>query len=57
MNPRKDVSEMEEISVQKVGTREDSEKQTYEPCTSRERYYELEYDPMRRLGPGGYYAQ
>jgi len=31
---------MEEISVQKVGTREDSEKKTYEPYTSWERDYE-----------------
>ena len=30
------MSEMEEISMQKVGMREDSEKKTYEPYTSRE---------------------
>jgi len=33
------MSEIEEITVQKVGTREDSEKKTYEPYTSRERHY------------------
>jgi hypothetical protein len=55
MRPRKDVSEVEEISMQKVGRREDSEKQTYyeyDPCTSRERYYGLEYELVRRLGLG-----
>ena len=36
----KAISKMEEIRVQKVGTREDSEKKTYEPNTSRERHYE-----------------
>ena len=40
-SPRNDVSEMEETSVQKVGTREDREKKTYEPYTSRERRYAL----------------
>jgi len=30
MSPRKDINEMEDISVQKVGMREDSEKKTYE---------------------------
>jgi len=39
-SPRNDMSEMEEISVQKVGTREDSEKKVYEPYTSRERHCE-----------------
>jgi len=34
------MSEMEEITVHKVGTREDSEKKTYELYTSCERYYE-----------------
>ena len=38
-SPRKIMSEMEDISVQKVGTREYKEKKTYEPYTSRERYY------------------
>jgi hypothetical protein len=52
MRPRKDVSEVEGISMQKVGRREDSEKQTYDPCTSRERYYGLEYELVRRLGLG-----
>ena len=33
------MSEMEEISVQKVGMREDSEKKRYEPNTSWERVY------------------
>ena len=39
-SPTKNRSEMEEISVQKVGMREDSEKKTYEPYTSWERDYE-----------------
>jgi len=34
------MSDMEEISVQKVGMREDSEKKKYESYTSRERYCE-----------------
>jgi hypothetical protein len=38
-SPRKDVSEMEETSAQKVGTREDSEKKTCESYTSWERCY------------------
>jgi len=42
IKPRKDMSEMEEISVHNVGMREDNEKKTYEPYTSRERYYELQ---------------
>jgi hypothetical protein len=36
ISPRKDVSEMEETSVQKVGTRDYREKNTYESYTSRE---------------------
>ena len=43
MSPKKDMSEMEEITVQKVGMREDSEKKTYEPYTSRERSYESQW--------------
>ena len=39
-SPMKPISEMEEIRVQRVGTREDSEKMMYEPNTSRERHYE-----------------
>ena len=50
MSPRKDMSEMEEISVQKVGIREESEKKTYEPYTSRERCYEPHYEHLRWLG-------
>ena len=34
MSPRKDMSEMEEISMQKVGMHEDNEKKMYEPYTS-----------------------
>ena len=34
------MSEMEDTSTQKVGMRDDKEKETYEPYTSRERYYE-----------------
>lgn len=30
ISPKKNMSEMEEISMQKVGMREDSEKKTYE---------------------------
>ena len=40
MSTRKDISEMEDTSVQKVGMRDDKEKETYEPYKSRERYYE-----------------
>jgi hypothetical protein len=39
-SPTKNMSETEEISVQKVGRREDSEKKTYESYTSWERDYE-----------------
>ena len=39
-SPRKDMSEMEEISVHNVGMREDNEKRMYEPYTPRERYYQ-----------------
>ena len=39
-SPRKVMSEMEDTSTQKVGMRDDNEKETYEPYTSRERYYE-----------------
>ena len=34
ISPRKEVSEMEETSVQKVGTREEREKKTCESYTS-----------------------
>ena len=37
------MSEMEDTSMQKVGMRDDKEKETYEPYTSRERYYEQLY--------------
>jgi len=43
------MRDMEGISVQKVGMREDSEKKTYEPYTSRERYCEAQYEHLRRL--------
>jgi len=39
MSPMKDMSENEERSMQKVGMRDDREKKTYEPYTSRERCY------------------
>jgi len=39
MSPRKDMTETEDISMQKVGMRAESEKKVYEPYTSRERYY------------------
>ena len=38
--PRKVMSEVEDTSIQKVGMRDDKEKETWEPYTSRERYYE-----------------
>ena len=37
------MSKMEDTSMQKVGTRDDKEKGTYEPYTSCERYYEQLY--------------
>ena len=40
MSPKKDISEIEEISMQKVGVHKDSEKKTYEPYMSWEQYYE-----------------
>ena len=40
MSPRKDISEVEDTSVQKVGMRDDKEKETYEPYMSRARHYE-----------------
>jgi hypothetical protein len=39
MSPRKAMSEKVDNSMQKVGMREDKEKKTYEPYTSRERSY------------------
>ena len=42
-NPRNAMSEIEETSVQKVGMREDREKKTYEPYTSREQRYEEQH--------------
>jgi len=41
------MSEMEDTSMQKVGMRDDKEKETYEPYTSRERYYEQLYQRVR----------
>jgi hypothetical protein len=38
-SPRKATREMEDNNMQKVGMREDKEKKTYEPYTSRERSY------------------
>jgi hypothetical protein len=40
MSQRTVTSELEDTSMQKVGVREDKEKKTYEPNTSRERRYE-----------------
>ena len=37
--PRKVMSEVEDTSMQKVGMRDDKEKETYESYTSQERYY------------------
>ena len=55
MSPRKDMSEREEISMQKVGMRDDKEKKVYEPYTSRERYYEQQYQSGNlRLSLEGY---
>ena len=39
-SPRKAMSDMEDNSMHKVGMRDDKEKETYDPYTSRERYYE-----------------
>ena len=50
VSPRKDMSEMEDTSMQKVGMRDDNEKETYEPYTSRARYYEQLYQHARRSG-------
>ena len=38
-SPRKAMRERVDNNMQKVGTREDKEKKTYELYTSRERYY------------------
>jgi len=43
MSQRAVTSEPEDTSMQKVGVREDKEKKTYEPNTSRERRYERRY--------------
>ena len=49
------MSEREEISMQKVGMRDDKEKKVYEPYTSRERYYEQQYQSGNlRLSLEGY---
>ena len=54
--PRKDMSEMEDTTTQKVGMRDDREKETYEPYTSRERYYEQLYQRVR-MSRSGVYVQ
>ena len=54
MSPRKAMSEMEDINMQKVGMRDDNEKETYEPYRSRERYYEQMYQRVRRSRSGVY---
>lgn len=38
-SPRKTTKEMVDNNMQKVGMREDKEKNAYESYTSRERYY------------------
>jgi hypothetical protein len=48
------MSEMEDTSMQNVGIRNDKEKETYEPYTSRERYYEGLYQRVRSSRPGVY---
>ena len=53
-SPRKAMSEMEDTSMQKVGIRDDKEKETCESYMSRERYYEQLYQRARRLGSGMY---
>jgi hypothetical protein len=55
-SPRKAMSEVEDTSMQKVGMRDDNEKETYDPYTSRERYYEQLYQCVRR-SRSGVYAQ
>jgi hypothetical protein len=49
-SPRKIMSEMEDTSMQKVGMRDDREKETYDPYISRERYYEQLYISVRGGG-------
>ena len=50
-SPRKTTKEMVDNNMQKVGMREDKEKNAYESYTSRERYYsEQQYQYMRTLG-------
>ena len=43
MSKRKAMREIDDTSVQKVGMRDDKEKETYESYTSRVRYYERLY--------------
>ena len=50
------MSDMEDTSMQKVGMRDDNEKETYDPYTSRERYYKQIYERVRR-SRSGVYAQ
>ena len=51
------MSDMEDISMQQVGMRDDNEKETYEPYTSRERYCEQLYQRVPRISRSGVYAQ
>ena len=53
MSPREAMSEMEDTTRQKVGMREDKEKKTYEPYTSRERCYEQQCQYVKRLRRAG----
>jgi len=47
-SPRKVMSDMEDTNMQKVGMRDDKEKEMYDPYMSRERYYEQLYQRVRR---------
>ena len=53
-SPRKVMSEMEDTTMQKVGMRDDKEKEMYEPYTSRQRYYEQLYQRVKRSRSGVY---
>jgi hypothetical protein len=47
------MSEVEDTSMQKVGMRDDKEKETYEPYTSRERCYERLYQRSEEVEVAG----
>jgi len=48
------MSEMEDITMQKVGMRDDNEKEMYEPYTSRQRYCEGLYQHVKGSDEGVY---